>query len=497
MSFIRKIKRGNKVYLAEVENKWIDGHCVQKHIRYVGTEIDGETKLSVSMSDVTIDNVKVYGPLLVLHQLASDLGLPKILGSYWREILSMVYAHCLSYKSINQMDEWFKQTDLSMILDLESVTEKTLLAGLDSLQSLDVDKLQLEIFESFTKKYKILKSALIYDVTNTYLYGKQCSIGKLGHDKEGVKGRPLIQIGLAVTQDEGFPMFHKVFEGNVHDARTLQDLISNLANYKISSGILVYDRGISSEDNISDVLSLNCDTLCGLALRGDLKKVVTSIKDNFININNRVKLNETTFYVITKPYKIGSVNGTLAVCYNEQQAKDLRESRYDEILNAQEILTHSKKPIKHGLEKYFDKNGTLIESALTKAQEFDGYSCLFTTKKFSKEEMIYVYFDKDVIEKAFRTLKGVTSLQPIRHWLHNRVNAHVMLCYLAYALLSMLKYQLRSMKLSPEHALQILKTMYKVYMRDNKNRFQISRVVTLSKTQKNILRLVNPKLIKT
>jgi transposase len=35
------------------------------------------------------------------------------------------------------------------------------------------------------------------------------------------QGRPLIQIGLGVTQDEGIPVFHKTFDGNIADARTL------------------------------------------------------------------------------------------------------------------------------------------------------------------------------------------------------------------------------------------------------------------------------------
>jgi transposase len=63
------------------------------------------------------------------------------------------------------------------------------------------------------------RSGVIYDVTNTYLYGKKCCMGKLGHDKDGADGRPLIQIGLGVTQDEGLPVFHKTFDGNIADSR--------------------------------------------------------------------------------------------------------------------------------------------------------------------------------------------------------------------------------------------------------------------------------------
>jgi hypothetical protein len=38
MVFIRKIKQRGKTYYAEVENQWINGKCVQKHIRSLGTD---------------------------------------------------------------------------------------------------------------------------------------------------------------------------------------------------------------------------------------------------------------------------------------------------------------------------------------------------------------------------------------------------------------------------------------------------------------------------
>src|SRR3989338_11313173 len=133
MSFIKKIKRNGKIYLAEVENKWINGKSVQKYVRYIGKEVDGETKLATSISDIAVDDVKVYGPLIVLHHIAEEIGLPDMLGDYSPEILSLVYAHCLNYQSINHMSSWFKRTDLAVLLDIEKVTEKTLLNSLYSL----------------------------------------------------------------------------------------------------------------------------------------------------------------------------------------------------------------------------------------------------------------------------------------------------------------------------------------------------------------------------
>ena len=499
MSFIRKIKKGGRVYLAEVENIWVDGTCRQQHLRYVGKEVDEKTVLSASISNVEIEDVKVHGPLLVLNHLAGEIGLSGFLGEYGDEILSMVYAHCLDYKSLNKMGQWFERTDLNMMLSLESLTEKRLLNALDSLEEMDSQRLQKKLFEAVKKKYRLKVSGVLYDVTNTYLYGKKCPWGKLGHDKEGVKGRPLIQIGLGVTKAEGIPMFHKVFEGNIHDAKTLQDLITSFRQYRIRSGLIIYDRGITSAQNVRDIKGLGWNTLCGLALRGKLKVLLRPLiaHNEFIQIENRIRLNKTVFYVVITPHEIGGIGGTLAVCFNEQQRKDLRESRYDEILNAQKLLAKGK-AIKPALAKYFNKDGGLIKKKLQEAEEFDGFSCIFSTqKRFSKRQMVRLYFDKDLVEKAFRTMKGITRLQPIRMWLYDRVTAHVFICYLAYLLLSLLQYRLRKTDVSAEEALRELTTMYKVYLKDPKKGFRIGRTVTLTKKQEMILRAISPRLLKS
>jgi len=499
MSFIRKIKKGDQIYLAEVENRWVDGKCVQKHIRYIGKEADGKTLLSSSASNIEIESVKLYGPLLVLHSLAQEIGLSKLLGDYGDEILSLVYAHCLDYKGISRMQTWFERTDLNMMLNIEGLTEKRLLNALDALEQQDSEQLQKSLFNAVQNVYHFKVSGVLYDVTNTYLYGKQCPLGKLGHDKEGVKGRPLIQIGLGVTEDHGIPLFHKVFDGNVHDARTLHDLISCFHHYRVRSGLVVYfDRGLTAANNIRDIRKLGWNVICGLPLKVKLKDTLRPLiaEHKFIDLANRISLNKTIFYARVSGHEVGGIPGILVVCFNEAQRRLLRESRYDEILNAQQLLKKNK-TIKPGLEKYFNKKGTLINQKLAEAEEFDGFSCIFSTKRLSKEKIVHAYFDKDLVEKAFRTLKGVTHLQPIRHWLYNRTTSHVFICYLSYLLLALLKYRLRKLSLSPEEALRELDSMYKVYMKDSKKGFQLSRVVTLTKQQQTILRTLNPKLLKT
>ena len=497
MRFTRKIRKNGKTYLAEVENRWIDAKCVQKHIRYIGREVDGETVLSSSLSDVVVDEVKLYGPLMVLDYLAKKIQLPELLGPHALEMLSMVYAHCLDYKSVNRMERWFERTDLAMILPLEAVTEQKLLEALDALESLDAKHVQQRIFEKVVATFNLRVSGVLYDVTNTYLYGKHCALGKYGHDKEGVKGRPLIQVGLAVTKEFGIPVCHKVMDGNIHDAKMFGDFITDLRAFRIRKGIVIYDRGIASGENIKETGNIGWKTLCGLPIRGNLVQVVRAVKaeNRFVQLGNRVHLRKNVFYSVDTPYAIEGVQGTLAVCFNERQKQDLRESRYDEIEQAQKLLANGK-TIKTGMEPYFSKRGVLNRSLVDQAEEFDGFTCLFSTARLNKDEMIRFYFDKDLVEKAFRSLKGITRLRPIRHWLYNQVTGHIFICYLAYLLLALLQYRLRALEMTAEEALLELDSMYKVYLRDTRKNFQVTRVVTLTKRQESILKAVDPKLAK-
>lgn len=498
MSFIRKVRRNGKIYLAEVKTTRIDGKVSQKFIRYIGKEVDGERILSTSISNMNIEEVKIYGPFIVLDQISKELNLKEYLGEYSNEILSLVYAHCVDPKSINKMEDWFKTTDLNFILDLENLTEKRLLNALDSIEKIDFDFIQRKIYEEAKEKYKLKGGGIVYDVTNTYLYGKKCPLAKLGKDKRGVRGSKLIQIGLGVTREEGFPVFHKTFSGNIADARTLTDLISIFSEYKVKSGVIVFDRGVSSEINIKFLKKYGWDSICGLKSTSILKKIILdNIQiENMLNIKNRIKVNNSTFYVITIDHNLGEIKGRLSICFNEKKQRDIRESRYDEISEGR-LALKSGEVIKDGLKKYFWQNGSIKHEVIEQEQKMDGFSFIFCTKKLRNDEIVRIYFtDKDIVERAFKSLKGVTQLRPIRHWLYNRVKAHILICYFSYMILSVIKLKLKKMEVSPVKALEELKTLYKVYLKEKNNEFEITRISSLSKFQENILKSIDKKLVK-
>jgi len=497
MSFIRRIKRNGKVYLAEVESYRLEGKVVQRHIRYVGKEADGQTILSCSISEAEIDSVKLAGPLLVLHEISKNIGLPELLGDYAPEILSMVYAHCLDFQSLNQVRQWFARTDLDLILGLEELTEKRLVNALDAIEGFDPIHLQSSIFDRTKRYLGLTPQGVVYDVTNTYFHGSKCRIAKYGHDKEERKGYPLVQIGLAVTQEDGVPILHKTFPGNIHDARTFTDVSNDLVHFGINRGVAIVDRGTTSRENTQFMAKNGWELLCGLKRDdGVHQKLGRSFSsEKIVKEGKRVRLNQTIFYCSEQTYHHGNVKGRLIIVFNRKKALEMEESRLDEI-DAATIRLAKGQTIKPEMVRFFDKNNNLLPANLDEEKTYDGVSFIFTTSALSIESIVRTYFDKDVVEKCFQSLKGVVRLRPVRHWLYNRVEAHIFICYLACLLLSILKMKVAKLDMSFQTALDELDGLYRIYIRDPKKGFRLDRLVALTKKQEKILSAVDKRLLK-
>jgi len=255
------------------------------------------------------------------------------LGDYGDYLLSLIYAHCLEPKSLNCMKEWFQRTDLHNILNIKEVSEKKLYHALDSINGKNFELVQKKIFNSVKHVYNLKSSGYFFDVTNVYFYGTECSIAKKGRNKEGGY-RPQIQIGLAVTKEDGIPIFHKTFEGNIFDARTLQDFLVEFHDLNVENVTLVWDRGVTSEDNLITAKNAGFEIICGLAIKQDVQKKVEKIlqeKNKFLELKNRVRLKNTVLYCIKEKYQYGKIKGHFVLCFNEKKARIIKEKRIDEI----------------------------------------------------------------------------------------------------------------------------------------------------------------------
>jgi hypothetical protein len=146
MSFVRKIKRGNSIYLAEVENVRVGGKVIQRHIRYVGKEVDDKAILTGSVATSTVDRVTIYGPLLMLDEIARQIDLSAALGEYGDYLLSLAYAHCVSPDSLKGVVDWFQKAEIGSLLSVPDMTYKNLIEAIDSVEGMKGEDIQGRIF---------------------------------------------------------------------------------------------------------------------------------------------------------------------------------------------------------------------------------------------------------------------------------------------------------------------------------------------------------------
>ena len=114
-----------------------------------------------------------------------------------------------------------------------------------------------------------------------------------------------------------------------------------------------------------------------------------------------------------------------------------------------------------------------------------------TNTGMSKDEVITNYGQLWKIEKAFRISKTDLRIRPIYHRLQRRIEAHICIAFCAYKIYKELERLLKEKKaeLSPEKAIDILKTIYKVTITLPYSKTKESRLFLPNEEQRTLLKL--------
>ena len=446
MVFVRKIKKKSGTYLAEVESVWENGKTRQKVIKYLGKEVDGKPVKRVKTSSIKVIAVKKHLDIEIINHIALELGITDIS----KEILVMVYSQLIERPSINKMEEWLSYTDMLDILKIKNISTSKLYDALDGLNNMDFSKIENKLSSIFSDIDG--NNAVIIDITDTYFEGN--SIEGLARRGKEEKVKKLMQIALAVTSENGFPLFHKIYKGNISGKRIFLEMVSLLKENGYSSTIM--DRGFYSAKNIESINKLHIKIICGVVKDQYFRNMLLKIDKNRIyRKENRVELKNTHVYCSSMEF----MGGKIIIVYNPFLESLRREYYYEHSENED------------------------IASLL-------GYSLIYHNTDLTGKEVVEKYYNKDTVERAFRKMKGVISLRPVRVWLMSHVYAHIKICYLSYAILSMLEYKIKSTGISGTEALNILSTGYNVYLKDIESNIEWSENIELSKKQEVIRNLV-------
>lgn len=491
MSFLKTSKKKNATYVYEVEGyRDEDGKVRHRYIRAVGKlDENGNLIPRMRVKDVKVEAVKLHGPVCALHTISEDLGIEDILGRYGPEILTLVYSHILRPESLNNIKraiQWIDTDEIGLTLP---VSRKRFEKAMDTMTP-EIQNIERALYEKIKEKCDL--NTIFYDITDIYFYGKKVVMAKRGHGTD----LPQIGIGLAAESQYGIPLFHHLFDGNVFDAKTFPVILARLHEFARKKCTLIYDRGVASKKkNFSDAVESGFSVIACIPLKGKELKQIVLREMHQMTPEDTCELSSVFVHAREIKGEWADLPVRMIICQDKPLQQQIQQNRYYELKEALEKLKKGVK-IKKGLRKYIRKvNGTpqIDYKAVEESETFDGVYIVITNTDYPKEKVIKKYFDKDIIEKSFESLKSTLSIQPVRHWLLRRVKAHIFICYLGYLHLSWMNMLLKTHKItmSPVKALESLETIYTVTLTDKKAHASMTKTVPLTKEQEAIYKALN------
>jgi len=343
------------------------------------------------------------------------------------------------------------QSSLGHELGVEDASEDELYAAMDWLL-----ERQEHIETRLAERHLQEGSLVLYDLTSTYFEGRHCPLARLGHSRDGKKGKLQVVFGLTCNR-EGVPVAVKVFEGNTSDSKTVPDEVKLLRErFGLQRIVLVGDRGMITAARIREDLSPN-DVDWVTTLRApSIRKLVESGTLQLSLFDER-DLAE----IRSRDYP----GERLIACRNPLLAEERARKRH-ELLEATErelekivVATLRKRAPLRGQDAIGLRVGKVLgrfkvgkhfqleitdtsfgysrdEEAIAAEAALDGLYVLRTSvseEELERDQAVLAYKSLSQVERAFRSTKTVDlQVRPIHHRLADRVRAHVFLCMLAY-----------------------------------------------------------------
>jgi transposase len=373
----------------------------------------------------------------------------------------------------------FERSALDLLLGIpaEKVNEDRLYRALDKLLP-HKNALQIHLKNRLGELFDLKYDLLLYDVTSTYFEG-QCQANPLarrGYSRDQRFDCKQVCIALVVSRC-GMPIGYELFAGNRSDVTTVEEIVTTMEDrYGKSDRIWVMDRGMSSADNIEFLKQENRRYIIGTP-KSMLKKYERELlKDDWSKVRDglEVKLckdpdsqSDETFILCRSSDRAGK----------ERAMHDRFEKRIEEgltrIVNACGRQRFDAVKVSHRVGRLLGQN-TRAAGAFRAKVEADGqgrasltwekveswrdwsrlsegcYLLRSNVHDWSDEELWRAYMQLTEAEGAFRIQKSDLSLRPVWHQKQERVEAHVLVCFLAYVLWKTLAQWCKSAGLGDE-----------------------------------------------
>jgi transposase len=434
--------------------------------------------------------VKLIGPELVLGKIFDEIGLNVISNELFRDIVISRLIYPRSKLKTTQYLLYYRQ----QLVDVSKIYR-----FLDKLRDDFKDEVEKIIFEH-TKKISSSVSVMFYDMTTLYFEADhEDDFRKKGFSKDGKAQCPQIMIGLLVGEN-GYPIGYDIYEGNTAEVKTLLPILEKIKlKYSLENLTVIADSGLLSGDNIGKLVDNKYTYIIGGRIENESNKIKNIILENSADLKDG-----ETFEIEIEKGEEGKEKKKvrLIVGYSEKRAFKDNENREKGIKRLEKRFASGKITKAHinnrGYNKFLKIDIPskipvgLDHEQIAEDKKWDGLKGYVTNTEFKHEEILDNYKQLWHIEKAFRISKGDLKLRPIFHRKKSRIEAHICICFVAYAVFKELERKLlqnAKSKISPYAAIELLRSIYRIELFSPFLQKYIYKWSNLLPEQKNLLDL--------
>jgi len=372
---------------------------------------------------------------------------------------------CHPSSELEVAERLYEQSALGDLLGVPGgkVNDDRLYRALDSLLPLK-RKLEKHLKARLGELFEVEYDLLLYDMTSTYFEGEAKANGqaKRGYSRDHRPDCKQVCIALIVSRD-GMPLGYEVFDGSRADVSTVKEIVTTVEKeYGKANRIWVMDRGMVSEANLGFLREGGRRYIVGTLksqLRGfesqlvekqDWQQIRDGVevklckgegggegdgKEVFILCRSTARATKEQAIHARFEQKIEAGLGKLVEsCGQKKRNVAVVERRVGALLAANSrarglFKVEVRQREKGGAEVVWQKREAWREWA----ELSEGcYLLRSNIVDWSSEALWEAYIQLTQAEGAFRVEKSDLRIRPIWHQKKDRVQAHILVCFLAY-----------------------------------------------------------------
>ncbi|MGC8700210.1 MAG: transposase [Thermoplasmata archaeon] len=374
MSFIRYKKINGKEYAYEVTAYWDSKDKKPKQVnRYLGVVVDknkGIYKKKVPEEKMILDFGDTF---FLLEYMKSRMPDEYEFMKQFKGLIPLVLYKIVHSGAMNNARIWAEGNYVSLVYNEDLSSQRIS----EYLQKIGNEKNLREFFSLHPSA-----SAMMMDTT-ALPNQINIPITEWGYENEIIDEE--IKLILVLDRKSMRPIFFRYVSGSIIDVSTLINTIRELKNSGIECDLLILDAGYYSLENLRDFYFMGIDFLMRLPAKTELYKEMIEIKD-LEKKENAVIYGERVLFIKREKRKIDENDLYVYVILDpERRGREIK--------------------------RYLKKH-------LNEADDFSlkrkGYMVLISSYDIAKEDLIPLYYTRQMIEKAFSYSKTDLSLIPLR-----------------------------------------------------------------------------------